>query len=42
VGTGLEALALLNPEIGLCIEVIVDLIGFGRRIVAADLVVTGE
>jgi Glycerate kinase family len=42
VGTGFKALALLKPEIGLDIELILDLIGVDRGIVAADLVVTGE
>ena len=42
MGTGIKALALLNPEIGLDIELILDLIGVDRRIVAADLLVTGE
>jgi glycerate 2-kinase len=41
-GTGFAALALLNAEIKPGIELILDLIGFERRIAGADLVVTGE
>jgi glycerate 2-kinase len=41
-GTGFAALALLNAEIKPGIEEILDLIEFDRRIVGADLVVTGE
>jgi glycerate kinase len=41
-GTGFAALALLNAEIKPGIGEILDLIEFDRRIVGADLVVTGE
>jgi glycerate 2-kinase len=41
-GTGFAALALLNADIEPGIELILDLIGFERRITGADLVVTGE
>jgi glycerate 2-kinase len=41
-GTGFAALALFNAEIKPGIELILDLIGFERRIAGADLVVTGE
>jgi glycerate 2-kinase len=41
-GTGFAALALLNADIKPGIELILDLIGFERRITGADLVVTGE
>ena len=41
-GAGFAALALLNAEIRPGIELILDLIDFDRRVVGADLVVTGE
>jgi glycerate 2-kinase len=41
-GTGYAALALLDAEIRPGIELILDLIDFDRRVVGADLVVTGE
>jgi glycerate kinase len=41
-GTGFAALALLNAEIRPGIELILDLIDFDRRVIGADLVVTGE
>jgi glycerate 2-kinase len=41
-GTGFAALALLNAEIRPGIELILDLIDFDRRVLGADLVVTGE
>ena len=41
-GTGFAALALLDAEIGPGIELILDLIDFDRKVVGADLVVTGE
>lgn len=41
-GTGYAALALLNAEIRPGIELILDLIDFDRRVIGADLVVTGE
>lgn len=41
-GAGYAALALLNAEIRPGIELILDLIDFDRRVIGADLVVTGE
>ena len=41
-GTGYAALALLDVEIRPGTELILDLIDFGRKVVGADLVVTGE
>jgi glycerate 2-kinase len=41
-GTGFAALALLNAEITPGIDLILDLIDFDRKVVGADLVVTGE
>jgi glycerate kinase len=41
-GTGFAALALLNAEVRPGIELILDLMDFGRRVLGADLVVTGE
>ena len=41
-GAGFAALALLNAEIRPGIELILELVDFDRRIVGADLVVTGE
>ena len=41
-GTGYAAQALLTAEIRPGIELILDLIDFDRRVVGADLVVTGE
>jgi glycerate 2-kinase len=41
-GAGFAALALLNAKIRPGIELILDLIDFDRRVVGADLVVTGE
>ena len=41
-GTGFAALALLNAHIRPGIELILDLIDFDRRVIGADLVVTGE
>jgi glycerate 2-kinase len=41
-GTGYAALALLDAEIRPGIELILDLIDFDRRVLGADLVVTGE
>jgi len=41
-GAGFAALALLNAKIRPGIELILELVDFDRRIVGADLVVTGE
>jgi glycerate 2-kinase len=41
-GTGFAALALLNADITPGIDLILDLIDFDRKVVGADLVVTGE
>jgi glycerate 2-kinase len=41
-GAGYAALGLLDAEIRPGIELILDLIDFDRRVIGADLVVTGE
>jgi glycerate kinase len=41
-GTGFAALALLGAELRPGIELVLDLVGFDRLLVGADLVVTGE